>query len=60
MFPKKTLFIALIKSSFMSAQTDSFKLTFNHQALCVKQLERTGDFYKTILGFKEIKVTASQ
>ena len=40
----------------MSAQTDSFKLTFNHQALCVKQLERTGDFYKTILGFKESQV----
>ena len=44
----------------MSAQTDSFKLTFNHQALCVKQLERTGDLYKNILGFKEIQVTASQ
>jgi len=44
----------------MSAQTDSFKLTFNHRALSVKQLERTGDFYKTILVFKEIQVTASQ
>jgi|TARA_B110000483_G_scaffold187685_1_gene222436 catechol 2,3-dioxygenase-like lactoylglutathione lyase family enzyme len=42
------------------AQQEEFKLTFNHQALPVKKLQETGDFYIHILGFEEMEVTASQ
>jgi catechol 2,3-dioxygenase-like lactoylglutathione lyase family enzyme len=56
----RTIFFALVCSFFVNGQTESFKLTFNHQALPVKQLQKTGDFYIEILGFEEIEVTASQ
>jgi catechol 2,3-dioxygenase-like lactoylglutathione lyase family enzyme len=52
--------LLLILPLLLSAQTETFKLTFNHQALPVKQLQKTGDFYIQILGFEEIKMTASQ
>ena len=52
--------LLLILPLLLSAQTETFKLTFNHQALPVKQLQKTGDFYIQILGFEEIEMTASQ
>lgn len=57
---KATILFLFFLPIFISAQTESFKLTFNHQALPVKQLQKTGDFYVDILGFEEIEVTASQ
>ena len=57
---KTTILFLFFLPIFVNAQTESFKLTFNHQALPVKQLQKTGDFYIEILGFKEIEVTASQ
>ena len=57
---KVTILFLFFLPIFISAQTESFKLTFNHQALPVKQLQKTGDFYVDILGFEEIEVTASQ
>ena len=44
--------LLLILPLLLSAQTETFKLTFNHQALPVKQLQKTGDFYIQILGFE--------
>ena len=41
----RTIFLALVCSFFVNGQTESFKLTFNHQALPVKQLQKTGDSY---------------
>ena len=60
MLLSRTIFFALVCSFFLNGQTEPFKLTFNHQALPVKQLQKTGDFYLEILGFEEIEVTASQ
>jgi len=57
---RRTIFLALFCVVGAYAQTASFKLTFNHQALPVKELQKTGDFYVEILGFEEIEVTASQ
>lgn len=57
---KATILFLFFLPLFVGAQTESFKLTFNHQALPVKQLQKTGDFYVNILGFEEITVTASQ
>ena len=56
----RTIFFALVCSFFVNGQTESFKLTFDHQALPVKQLQKTGDFYLEILSFEEIEATASQ
>ena len=58
-------YIFLIAFSIFSVnlyaqENNSFLFTFNHQALPVSDLQKTGDFYVTILGFKEIEVTASQ
>ena len=57
---KGILLFIVIGAFNANAQADSFKLTYNHQALPVQQLEKTVDFYKNILGFVEIEVTASQ
>ena len=56
----KPILIILLFPVLLCAQQEEFKLTFNHQALPVKQLQKTGDFYIEILGFEEIEVTASQ
>ena len=60
MLLRRTIFLALFCFVGAYAQKASFKLTFNHQALPVKELQKTGDFYVEILGFEEIEVTASQ
>jgi len=58
---KIILFTFLIHTLWSQAQeAHPFLFTFNHQALPVAKLQETGDFYVNILGFKEIKVTASQ
>jgi|TARA_B110000285_G_scaffold117191_1_gene132814 lactoylglutathione lyase len=56
----KVLCAFLLLPFFLFSQQDTFKLTFNHQALPVKKLQETGDFYIQILGFEEIAVTANQ
>ena len=60
MYCKTTILFLFLLPISVFAQQESFKLTFNHQALPVKQLKKTGDFYINILGFEEIEVTASQ
>jgi lactoylglutathione lyase len=57
---KRILLLVTLAPLLSYGQTESFRLTFNHQALPVKQLQKTGDFYVTILGFEEIEVTANQ
>lgn len=37
-----------------TAQSNSFGFTFNHQALSVKDLEKSVTFYKSILGLEQI------
>ena len=37
-----------------SAQAKSMKLTFNHAAICVRDLKTSTNFYKTTLGLEEI------
>ncbi len=56
----RVLLILILLPFMLFAQQEEFKLTFNHQALPVKKLQETGDFYIHILGFEEMEVTASQ
>ena len=51
---------AIFSVNLYAQENNPFLFTFNHQALPVSDLQKTGDFYVTILGFKEIEVTASQ
>ena len=37
-----------------TAQSNSFGFTFNHQALSVKDLEKSVTFYKSVLGLEQI------
>ena len=60
MLLRRSIFLAIFCAFSTYAQTASFQLTINHQALPVKQLQKTADFYIDILGFEEIEVTASQ
>ena len=49
------LIIALSYTCFVHAQhTTSFNLTFNHLALSVKDVDRSVEFYKKVLGLNEI------
>src|SRR5258705_3020295 len=49
------LIIALSFSGFLLAQdTTSFNFNFNHLALSVKDVDRSSDFYKTVLKLQEI------
>ena len=56
----RAFYLLLLLPFFVFSQQENFKLTFNHQALPVKKLQETGDFYVQILGFEEMKVTADQ
>lgn len=60
MLLNRSIFFVMLFSIALNAQEENFRLTFDHQALPVKQLQKTGDFYVDILGFEEIEVTASQ
>ena len=56
----RVLLILILLPFMLFAQQEEFKLTFNHQALPVKKLQETGDFYIKILGFEEIEMTANR
>jgi len=56
----KALYLFLLLPLILLSQQEGFKLSFNHQALPVKKLQETGDFYIKILGFEEIEMTANQ
>ena len=56
----KALYLFLLLPLMLLSQQEGFKLSFNHQALPVKKLQETGDFYIKILGFEEIEMTANQ
>jgi len=56
----RAFYLLLLLPFFVFSQQENFKLTFNHQALPVKKLQETGDFYVQILGFEEMEVTADQ
>lgn len=49
------LLIAFSFTVFIQAQdTASFNFSFNHLALCVKDVDRSADFYKNALNLQEI------
>ena len=52
---KKALLIItiIISSSYLIAQ--SFKIEFDHQSILVKDIEKSADFYKEVLQFKEME-----
>ena len=51
----KLLTIALLMVGSLQAQdTTTFNFTFNHLALSVKDVDRSAEFYKTILKLQEI------
>ena len=56
----KALPVFLLLPFILFSQQESFKITFNHQALPLIKLQVTGDFYIKTLGFKEIEMTANQ
>jgi lactoylglutathione lyase len=52
---KKTLLVfAIILSSFYSI-AQSFNLEFDHYTILVKDLDKSGEFYKNIMQFKEVE-----
>ena len=46
------LFIAC--SNLHAQDKSTYSFSFNHQALCVKDVQRSADFYRTVLGLQEI------
>jgi lactoylglutathione lyase len=48
------LVIAFFFAGFLSAQDTSFNFNFNHMALSVKDVDRSADFYKSVLKLQEI------
>lgn len=49
------IFIFLVIATLaVSAQNNPFGFTFNHQALSVKDLTRSAEFYKSVLGLEQI------
>ena len=49
-----TFFIAILFTTLLHAQDNSFKFSFDHLALSVKDLNRSADFYATLLMLPEI------
>ena len=49
-----TFFIAILFTTLLHAQDNSFKFSFDHLALSVKDLDRSADFYATVLMLPEI------
>ena len=56
----KKLVIITILLINMKSMSQENKLFFDHQALIVNNLQKTGDFYIDILGLQEIPVGAGQ
>jgi len=54
----KKLFLSLLLLSFsffvQAQETASFHFSFNHLALCVKDVDRSVEFYKKVLSLQEI------
>jgi len=50
---KKTLSILAIILSSLYSNAQSFSLEFDHYTILVKDVEKSGEFYKNILKFKE-------
>ena len=55
MFKQLVIFSFLLSFSLFAQNSQSFTLTYNHQALMVKNLERSSAFYTDILKLKEIQ-----
>jgi lactoylglutathione lyase len=55
MFQQLVIFSFLLSFSLFAQNSQSFTLTYNHQALMVKNLERSSAFYADILKLKEIQ-----
>ena len=47
-------FYFMITTLALSAQSNPFGFTFNHQALSVKDLSRSAEFYKKVLALEQI------
>jgi lactoylglutathione lyase len=56
----KNLFIIAILLINMKSMSQENNLFFDHQALIVNNIEKSGDFYLNILGLDEIPVGAGQ
>tara|TARA_A100001015_G_scaffold141675_1_gene157255 strand:- start:834 stop:1295 length:462 start_codon:yes stop_codon:yes gene_type:complete len=56
---KKYVIVAILLINMKSMSQEN-NLFFDHQALIVKNLKKTGDFYTDILGLEEIPVGAGQ
>ena len=52
---KKTLFILAIILSSCYSIAQSFSLEFDHHTILVTDLEKSGEFYKNIMQFKEVE-----
>jgi hypothetical protein len=50
---KKTLLILAIILSSLYSNAQSFSLKFDHYTILVRDIEKSGEFYKNILQFKE-------
>ena len=55
MFRRLVIFSFLLSFSLFAQNNQSFTLTYDHQALLVKNLERSFAFYSDILKLKEIQ-----
>lgn len=55
MYRISAIFFLLLSFSLFAQNNQSFNLTYDHQALLVKNLERSSAFYSDILKLKEIK-----
>ena len=54
MYRLSAIFFLLLSFSLFAQDSQSSSLTYNHQALLVKDLETSSDFYKDVLQLEEI------
>lgn len=52
---KKILLILIIVISSSYSIAQSFSMEFDHQSILVSDIEKSADFYKTVLQFKEVE-----
>lgn len=48
------LLLFVCANKLVAQHQADYSFSFNHQALCVKDVQRSADFYKTVLGLPEI------